>query len=123
MALASAAVTSVEQAVNSRGFRQYLFNAPADMPAHVLNGLQEMGAIEYVDLVEWAISVFPGGTLFRTRTERMSLLPDDPYEEVSSEHTVMLEKLGELDGRFYDLHDGDTRPRCGSLISNLMVDS
>jgi hypothetical protein len=104
MALASAAVTSVQQAVTRRGFRQHPFNEPADMPAHVLSGLQEMGATEYVDLVGRAISVFPGGTLLGTHTERMSLLPDDPYEEVSSEHTVMLEILDEPNDRLFDLY-------------------
>lgn len=102
--LAVYAVTWVEREVINGGFWQYLYNASADLPIKALDGFQKMGATEYAKLLERAISLFPGGELPKTRNERMRFLPDDPYEDVPDQDRAMLDELGKLDDRFYDLY-------------------
>ncbi|HUU84903.1 MAG TPA: DUF4375 domain-containing protein [Phycisphaerae bacterium] len=106
--LAVYAVVWVEREVVNGGFWQYLYNSNADLPRKALDGFRKLGATEYAGLLEQAISLFPGGKLPKTRTERMRLMPEDPYVDVAEEHKAMVEGLDELDSRFFELYgEGD----------------
>ncbi|MBI4579507.1 MAG: DUF4375 domain-containing protein [Planctomycetes bacterium] len=98
------AVTWVEREVLNGGFWQYFWNTPADLPTKALRGFERIRASEYADLLRQAIATFPGGVLPKTRRDRMRLLPEDPYGDVSEQQRDVLQRLEDLNERFYGVY-------------------
>lgn len=102
------AATWVEREVLNGGFWQYLYNTNADLPLKAVEGLRAIGEPKYADMLERAISALGADTFPPSRQERMRLLPEDPYDDLSKPHQQLMKKLSRLDDTFYELYgDGD----------------
>ena len=84
-----------EGEVSQGGFRQFLADPSGDLAAETLQALKEVGAHVSVELLEKAMTAFPGGVAPADRPERSRLLNtlarDSPgyfgtYDELYNQH-------------------------------------
>ena len=60
--------------VRNGGFRQFLANSSGDFTAETLHALRHVGALVSAELLEQALSVFPGRRVPRKQSDRLLLL-------------------------------------------------
>jgi Domain of unknown function (DUF4375) len=81
-----------EGAVVKGGFRQFLADPSGDLSQETLQALREVGAHISVELLEKALTVFPGGVAPESRDERLRLLDLadrdflDAFDELYNQH-------------------------------------
>ncbi len=74
------------------GFRHFLRDHSGDHAQDILQALREVGAHVSVELLEKALSVFPGGVASTTREERVRLIDQadqaffDAFDELYNQH-------------------------------------
>jgi hypothetical protein len=88
--------------VHNGGFDQYFFNSAGNVSEAALAGLEEMGAVGAVSLLERAMGVFPGGTPPADRQRRRQTMDKirkkskSVWSQCDDEFYELKEDLGQL---------------------------
>lgn len=88
-------ISAMSAEIFNGGFDQYLFNSTSDTAEATKQYLQDIGALDTLELLRKATSIFPGGIAPQDRSVRWELMEQFEAENPESEF------LSELDEAFY----------------------